>query len=143
MMAQTKKCALCGDELNEANRSPEHIIPQAIGGRLTVDSFICSKCNHRTGNEWDADLVTQIQALTVLLGTKRQKGHPPPVLVQNQQGDTVKLHHDGHMTIPGRPIVTETYDEAAKAGTVKITADSVERAETIAEERRKKYEKFG
>jgi hypothetical protein len=43
--------------LTKKNRSREHIIHEALGGRRTVGNFLCCHCNNSTGSKWDAALV--------------------------------------------------------------------------------------
>lgn len=50
-------CWLCGILLTKKNRSREHIIPEALGGRRTVGDFLCRHCNNSAGSKWDAALV--------------------------------------------------------------------------------------
>ena len=40
------KCCICGMEIDQENRSEEHIIHNAIGGILKSDSIYCKKCKH-------------------------------------------------------------------------------------------------
>ena len=48
-------CWLCEEPMDE---SKEHILPQAVtyDSSLQVTGFICTRCNNRTGTEWDAHL---------------------------------------------------------------------------------------
>ena len=50
-------CWICETLLTEGNRSREHIIPAALGGKRTVANFLCRCCNNSTGSKWDAALV--------------------------------------------------------------------------------------
>ena len=45
------KC--CGMEIDQENRSEEHIIHNAIGGILKSDSIYCKKCNSKYGSDLD------------------------------------------------------------------------------------------
>ena len=56
----TKLCALCQTPLTKANRTKEHIIPNAIGGRKKVRNFICKRCNDETGEKWNSALTRQL-----------------------------------------------------------------------------------
>lgn len=47
------KCCICGIDLDENNRSEEHIIHNAIGGILTSDGIYCIKCNSKYGSDMD------------------------------------------------------------------------------------------
>ena len=63
-----KICALCGCEITDRNDSEEHVIPQAIGGKLSVWGFICKDCNGRTGWGWDSVLSKQLNPLSLFFG---------------------------------------------------------------------------
>ena len=69
-----KYCGICSELLTEKNDSREHVIPSALGGRRRIRGFICGTCNKRTGNEWDAPLVTALQHLSILVGVRRDRG---------------------------------------------------------------------
>ena len=51
------RCWLCENSLTEGNRSQEHVIPAALGGKRTVADFLCRRCNNTTGSKWDARLI--------------------------------------------------------------------------------------
>ena len=38
-------CYKCTDEINDENVSTEHIIPNAVGGRLKSKELLCNICN--------------------------------------------------------------------------------------------------
>jgi transposase-like protein len=63
-------CALCHVELSEANYTREHIIPNAIGGRLKIADFICQSCNSTFGYLWDAELAKQLNWFSVALNCR-------------------------------------------------------------------------
>ena len=46
-------CYLCRTPLNEMNKSEEHIIPNAIGGKLKSTNILCDECNNKLGKEID------------------------------------------------------------------------------------------
>jgi len=104
-----QQCILCGRTLTSANSDKEHIIPNAIGGRKTVTEFICRSCNNETGTNWDAELVRQLQSLSLLLRIKRQQGDVKPKRFPTSSGGEVELHADGKMTTakPSHEITTD------------------------------------
>ena len=53
-------CYICGEELTKSNESEEHIIPNAIGGKLKSNKLICKKCNNQLGNDIDYKLTKQL-----------------------------------------------------------------------------------
>ena len=135
------RCAICDTRIDDSNRTEEHVIPQAIGGRLTVRNFICATCNNRTGKEWDKEVVDQLSYVSTRLGIKRPKGSPPPVEVTLTTGRSLKIHPDGQFTKSGKPQIVAP--ENISAGTFSVNADTIERAEKIALNLKKKYEKMG
>lgn len=68
------KCYICEVELNSENYSVEHIIPNAVGGKLKSSNLLCESCNSSTGNEIDAELAKQLNVFSTLIGIKRDRG---------------------------------------------------------------------
>lgn len=54
-MITVKKCAFCDKSLSGKNRTKEHVIPNALGGRKKTVEFICNTCNNKLGEKWDAN----------------------------------------------------------------------------------------
>lgn len=131
-------CSLCPTKLDEFTDSAEHIIPNAIGGRLMVRGFICGDCNNRTGTEWDAELATQLSGFSLLLNISRQRGKHQSVVVHNEGGEEIKLHRDGPATYAKGVSVGEPVD-----GKINIRADKQETADQIIEGLTKKYVNAG
>lgn len=100
MKNNMKCCFHCDDDIGDHNDSEEHIIPRAIGGRLTVSGFICRSCNSRTGEKWDSPLAAQLNPLSLLLQIQRQGGDVPAQKFKTITGQEIKLHHDGSMSLP-------------------------------------------
>lgn len=65
-------CIFCGKTLS-SNEKPEHIIPNAIGGKLTASSIICSDCNNKY-SYLDKNLCEDLQHFTAILRPKRDNG---------------------------------------------------------------------
>lgn len=65
-----KKCYFCGKDLNNQNLKPEHIIPNAVGGRLTSKNILCNDCNNKL-SDLDQSLANSVYLLTNLLNPKR------------------------------------------------------------------------
>ena len=90
------KCVFCGSEL-PPNNPVEHIILNAIGGKLKTNKLICGKCNHDLNEEIDTPLADQLNHLTNLLNVKRERGGSPEPLVGTSEktGEEVKLISGG------------------------------------------------
>ena len=56
-MRSPRFCIFCNQELDEKNRSVEHIIPRCMGGKLKSNLIICKKCNNNFGTEFDEALI--------------------------------------------------------------------------------------
>lgn len=103
-------CTLCDCEITNDTDSKEHIIPQAIGGRLKVKGFICRDCNNKSGKSWDAKLASQLNFFNLIVGVTREKGDARSQRVENVlQGNELVLRADGSYTIP-QPKYEVTYD---------------------------------
>lgn len=66
-------CYRCGVSLNDENSSQEHIIPNALGGKLKA-RILCRQCNNRFGDSIDIDLVNELSLLTYYANPKRERG---------------------------------------------------------------------
>lgn len=70
-------CYVCKDEITSTNQSDEHIIPNAIGGRLKSQKLLCKPCNSKFGEEGDAKLAKQYLFFMQFLQIKRERGDSP------------------------------------------------------------------
>jgi len=105
--ADLRACFLCGVELTPEANSDEHILVNALGGRLKASGLICRPCNSETGASWDAALSAQFAQLAHWCGIKRERGVLPSVRVTTTTGQQLNYRRDG-VLIPGRPDVRET-----------------------------------
>src|ERR1700749_3061633 len=67
-------CYFCKTELLGNNISKEHILPNAIGGRLTSNQLMCRDCNSKYGDSIDAEFCNQFLSLSSMLQIKKQRG---------------------------------------------------------------------
>ena len=94
-----QQCFLCGKHLASADKTEEHIVLNAIGGRKKVVGFLCRLCNSETGSKWDADLARQLEPFSLMLGIKRQRGDVPSQTFPTYSGGSTRVNSDGKMTI--------------------------------------------
>lgn len=91
----THKCYCCGEIITPAKISDEHIIPNALGGRLKSQILLCSDCNSKLGSEVDAPFCQQMGFVTNRLGIKRERGQPPPIKARRaDSGDPIFIESD-------------------------------------------------
>lgn len=73
------KCYVCEEEISRENETEEHILLNAIGGRLKSKQLICKGCNSDFGSEIDDSLARQLNPIANLLDIKRDRGNPQNV----------------------------------------------------------------
>lgn len=80
-----KKCYICCEELTKDNDSVEHIIPNAIGGKLKSKELICKKCNSKLGYSMDNELAEQLEFFCNFLNIDRERGKPNDIIfIENE-----------------------------------------------------------
>jgi len=92
-----KHCEGCSAPISKANRSSAHIIPNALGGRLTSSWLICAKCNTELDEIADHALIEAFGVIPTLLDIPRQRGANPPKRLKMQSGANVVLSPDGSL----------------------------------------------
>ena len=107
-------CALCDIEITRENDSREHLIPQAIGGRRRVHGFLCKGCNSKAGEKWDAIAAEQLNYLCLLFAIQRQKGEVRTGDFETQSGQAIRIHADGHVSLPDSPPEVTESDSTAQ-----------------------------
>ncbi|GMB08099.1 HNH endonuclease [Thermolongibacillus altinsuensis] len=73
------KCYVCDIDLTKENETDEHILLNAIGGKLKSRRLICKDCNSRFGSDIDDKLAQQLNPIANLLDVKRDRGQPQNV----------------------------------------------------------------
>lgn len=66
-------CYLCGNAIPEKEKSIEHIIPNAIGGKLKSDSVLCESHNNKLGSINDAKFVAIFSHITKLASVQTER----------------------------------------------------------------------
>lgn len=65
-------CRLCA---SRPAGSPEHVVLNSLGGRLTVKDLLCQPCNNRLGGVIDSPLEQQLRSLGLLADAKKGDGN--------------------------------------------------------------------
>lgn len=88
------KCVYCGDDSQPSRLTIEHVIPEAIGGQITVDKASCQRCQVEIGRfegRLNNGLFGNIRALLQIAGKSKPREN---VLVYRQTEDTNTLTRD-------------------------------------------------
>ncbi|RCS23255.1 hypothetical protein DUT91_13170 [Phyllobacterium salinisoli] len=73
-------CILCKEAIG-AETKPEHILLNALGGRMTVRTVLCSTCNHRAGIGPDNNLAESVSFIRNVCGFAAGDGDSPPAIL--------------------------------------------------------------
>ncbi|EKO32018.1 HNH endonuclease [Leptospira santarosai] len=76
-------CIYCQLAIRDENKSIEHVIPQALGGVLTIKN-VCKKCNNSFGSDLDKHLVDLMQETAIVLNVNRYRGKNPNIQYEDK-----------------------------------------------------------
>lgn len=127
-------CYLCDQPLNAANKSIEHVIPNAIGGRIKSGDLLCNGCNSLLGEKFDAILCNQFITIANLLDVSREKGQTPKIRNLQSNNEQYNLHRGRHIEL-SNPVVTVSQEE----NQVHVVARNEKELQTILKGLKKKY----
>jgi hypothetical protein len=88
------KCYLCHNEINEKNKTKEHIIPNLIGGRLKSEKIICISCNSEYGQTLDK--IFEEIPLSTILNINKERGETQKIRATEQSGQKILI--DSNLT---------------------------------------------
>jgi hypothetical protein len=131
-----KYCYLCGSELFGKNITKEHIIPNAIGGKLKSTNLICRTCNSKLGEKIDSAFSEQCTLFCNMLNIQRDRGIPKSIKTSNSEGKEYILHPDGRRTLVKPEIKIE---ENGNETRFKISAKDMKNVRSILESLKEKY----
>ncbi|WP_293824687.1 HNH endonuclease [uncultured Brevundimonas sp.] len=99
------QCIFCETVLTPSTK-PEHILLNALGGRKTTRSAICSDHNNDFGATIDKAITAQVASFRNLLQLDSGTGKPPPGLqTQNMDGERLVIRPDGVPELVQKPFV--------------------------------------
>jgi hypothetical protein len=119
----------------------EHIIPQAVGGRLKARLY-CKVCNDTFGHELDDEISKQFGWVGTLLNIKRDRGEPQPYEVEELKSG-IPLVFDGKGLKRRDPIIKRTSRDGKKLDSADITARSERELKEVCASIQKRYEVSG
>ncbi len=130
-------CVICGLPITADTDSREHVITNAIGGRLKTNGFICQDCNSTKGHSWDTALARQLNGLCLYFGIARERGESPTQQIETTTGERFELQHGGGL-MPHKPTIKEIQREGGRLE-LQITAQTMEEARKILKRKKRKY----
>lgn len=124
-------CILCSLPIPNKTK-PEHVLLNALGGRLTTRETICPDCNHEMGNGPDKDLAESTAFLRNICGLKAGDGDSPPqIRALETDGEQYDLKPGMRPQIRSRkPMDVQITDDGID---VRIEAYSDEEADKLAQ----------
>lgn len=98
-------CIYCNEEIDETNRSLEHLFPNGIGGTLKSKDLACTRCNCTFGSEIDNELVNQLNHVANMLNVKRDRGVPQRIKAEHT-GENIDYYIEpGGKPVMSKPII--------------------------------------
>lgn len=123
------KCYLCGRELKDTNISDEHIILNAIGGRLHSKKLICKECNSEMGNKADSKLAEDLSFFTDMLEISRNRKSKHNQIMTDSDGHEIIVKDAGKSLALRKPY-KEVFNEGSKT-IVNIAARNIVEVESF------------
>lgn len=103
-------CYVCDCEITKNNTYREHIILNAVGGKLVSPSIICKKCAPKF-DSIDTTLSSQLNFAGLMLDIKRDRGTNPPIKVKKDITGEKFLLKAGGKPFPVSPIIKENQQD--------------------------------
>jgi len=101
---------VCDCEITKNNTYREHIILNALGGKLISPSIICETCAEKF-NSIDTSLSNQLNFVGLMLNIKRDRGANPSMRVKKEITGEEFLLTAGGKPLPIKPIIKENQQD--------------------------------
>jgi hypothetical protein len=129
------RCFVCNEP---QSLTVEHIIPQAIGGRLKAKLY-CKVCNEVFGDGIDDEISKQFGWIGTLLNIKRERGKTQPCEVKELKSGTT-FFLDGKSMKRKTPLIKVISKDKKKLDFADITARSEEELKRICTSIQRRYD---
>ena len=134
------KCYLCRTEITEENKSVEHIVPNAIGGRLKSSKILCKDCNSKLGSSMDANLAKQLEFFANQLNVKRERGSAQNIEMKRKStGDVYLVSPEGDLTLR-KPLIE--INKSKLGSGIRIRANNINELKKTLKGLKRKYPKL-
>ena len=120
----------------------EHVIPQALGGRLKANLY-CKVCNENFGKGIDSEITKRFYNIATILKIKRERGKSQPFEIVDINNE-IKLIFDGETFRRKDPIVKiEPEADGKTLKSANITARSKKELENRIKDIQRRYKVHG
>ena len=116
----------------------EHVIPQAIGGRLKAKLY-CKRCNEIFGGALDDEISKQFGWVGTLLNIKRERSRAQPYEVKELKSG-ITLLFDGRSLKRKHPVVKVVSKDGKKLDFADVTARSEQELKRICASIQRRYD---
>lgn len=127
------ECYVCGQTIDQANQTEEHLFINAIGGHITSKDLICKKCNRDFGEDIDTALANQFNKIATLLNIKRDRGTPQPFKAFDTENNT------GYIIKPDGKILLQKPDIKQNGNHYTIKVNDEKQAHQVVHGFKRKY----
>lgn len=130
-------CYICNVELTEENNSCEHILLNAIGGKLKSYDLLCKECNSNFGEKSDSILAERLSTFSSYLNVKRDRSKNKNIEgFLKKTGEKYLISPEGEQKLI-KPIITEKIENGKKI--INVVTNSKEEQRKILTSLKKKY----
>ncbi|MGO0258240.1 HNH endonuclease [Priestia aryabhattai] len=126
------KCYVCCTDLTQENETEEHILLNAIGGKLKSRRLICRDCNSKFGGKIDDKLAQQLNPISTLLNVKRDRGKPQNIIGKYEHKEII-IEPGGKIKL-ARPYIDDKDEEV-----IRVEASTLNELTKILKSLRRKY----
>lgn len=110
-MGNSLRCIFCREPL-QGRESSEHVLLNALGGKVKTRKLSCAACNNQFGGTIDRELAEQFASVRNMFEMISGDGRDAPSLLKVQAGDRkVNLLGNGDITLAGKPFTVEEIGE--------------------------------
>lgn len=101
------QCYNCSEIISDSNSSVEHVIPNAVGGRLKSSALLCKSCNSLYGGGIDAVFAHAMEPIAALLNIKRERKKEN--ILKNLTNEIGEQFHliDGRIPVATKPTIRQ------------------------------------
>jgi hypothetical protein len=128
---------MCDIDITKVNETEEHIILNALGGRLKSKELICHECNIGFGTLFDDELARQMEVFTNLLNIKRDRGTPNSIVIENSKTGEKVIIRPGGKPEMFKPEINITSNNSK--ATISFAARNMKEARKILAGQKRKY----